>query len=166
VKEIFMTSKEKAKLLFKQEQPSGSQSSIPEYELRALAERTKTARLRELRLAREAQLASGPEETSVVTEKLTLLKSQNNQDAGSLQRGGQRHFLHVCASCRETNFADQSFPRIIQSRLAPEVILAGGLDHPGAKPGLPGRLDRGTAPFLPTQPNVVLTIAGLLDLPR
>ncbi len=57
-----MTSKEKAELLFKQEQLSDSRSSIPEYEQRALAERTKTARLRELRLARKAELASRSEE--------------------------------------------------------------------------------------------------------
>jgi hypothetical protein len=60
VKEIFMASKEKAERLFKQVQLSGDQSSIPEYEQRALAERTKTARLRELRLARDAELASRP----------------------------------------------------------------------------------------------------------
>jgi hypothetical protein len=70
-----MASKEKAELLFKQKQLSGGQSSIPEYEQRALAERTKTAGLRELRLAREAELASRPEETGVVTEKLKQLKS-------------------------------------------------------------------------------------------
>jgi hypothetical protein len=70
-----MTSKEKAELLFKQEQLSGGRRSIPEYEQRALAERTKTAGLRELRLAREADLASRPEETGDVTEKLTRLKS-------------------------------------------------------------------------------------------
>ncbi len=64
VKEIFMTSKEKAELLFRQEQLSDSRSSIPEYEQRALAERTKTARLRELRLAREAELASRSERAS------------------------------------------------------------------------------------------------------
>lgn len=50
-----MTSKEKAELLFKQERLSGGQSSIPAYEQHALAERTKTAKLRALRLAREAQ---------------------------------------------------------------------------------------------------------------
>jgi hypothetical protein len=75
VKEIFMASKEKAELLFKQAQLSGDQRSIPEYEQCALAGRTKTARLRELRLAREAELASRPEETSVVKEKLTQIKS-------------------------------------------------------------------------------------------
>jgi hypothetical protein len=53
-----MTSKEKAELLFKQEPLSGSRNSIPEYEQRARAERTKTARLRVLRLAREAELAN------------------------------------------------------------------------------------------------------------
>jgi hypothetical protein len=71
-REILMTSKEKAELLFKQEQLSGGPSSIPEYEQRALAERTKIARLRALRLARDAELASRPEETA---EKLKQLKS-------------------------------------------------------------------------------------------
>jgi hypothetical protein len=84
VKEIFMASKEKAELLFKQAPPSGQQSSIPEYEQRALAERTKTARLRDLRLAREAELTSRPEETSVVTEKLTQINPQR-------LRGGTGH---------------------------------------------------------------------------
>jgi hypothetical protein len=63
-----MTSKEKAELLFKQKQLSGGRNSIPAYEQRALAERTKTAKLRALRLAREAELASRPGETSVATE--------------------------------------------------------------------------------------------------
>jgi hypothetical protein len=48
-----MTSKEEAELLFKQEP-----LSIPEYEQRARAERTKIAELRTLRLAREATLAA------------------------------------------------------------------------------------------------------------
>jgi hypothetical protein len=52
-----MTSKEKAELLFKQERLSGGPSSIPEYEQRARVERTKIAKLRVLRLAREAELA-------------------------------------------------------------------------------------------------------------
>lgn len=80
-----MTSKEKAELLFKQEQLSGGQNSIPEYEQRALAERTKTAKLRALRLARKSELASRPGETSVVTEKLTQLKSPktSRRHAGS-----------------------------------------------------------------------------------
>jgi hypothetical protein len=88
VKEIFMASKEKAELLFKRAQLSGDRRSIPEYEQRALAERTKTARLRELRLAREAELASRPEETGVVTEKLTQLKSSktSRRHAGFRQR--------------------------------------------------------------------------------
>jgi hypothetical protein len=83
-----MTSKEKAELLFRQEQLSGGRSSIPEYEQRALAERSKTAKLRELRLAREAELASRPGETSVVTEKLTQLKSPktSRRHAGIRQR--------------------------------------------------------------------------------
>jgi hypothetical protein len=70
-----MTSKEKAELLFKQEPLSSGRSSIPEYERHACAERTKTARLRELRLARDAESASRPEETGVVAEKLTLHKT-------------------------------------------------------------------------------------------
>jgi hypothetical protein len=52
-----MTSKEEAELLFKQEPRSGGQRSIPEYEQRARAERTKITKLRVLRLAREAALA-------------------------------------------------------------------------------------------------------------
>jgi hypothetical protein len=64
--EIFMASKEKAELLFKQEQLPGGRSSIPEYEQRARAERTKIAKLRVLRLTREAALA---------TEKRTPQKS-------------------------------------------------------------------------------------------
>jgi hypothetical protein len=72
----FMTSKEKAALFFKQEPLSGRRSSTPEYEQRAQAERTKAAMLRALRLARDAELASRPEETGVVTEKLTKLKPQ------------------------------------------------------------------------------------------
>jgi len=71
-----MTSKEKAELLFKQEPGSGS--SIPEYEQRALAERAKTAKLRVLRLAREAELAFRSEETGVVTRKLTQVKSRKS----------------------------------------------------------------------------------------
>jgi hypothetical protein len=71
-----MTSKEKAELLFKQERLPGSGNSTPEYEQRACAERTKTARLRVLRLAHEAELASRPEET-VVTEKLTQIRPED-----------------------------------------------------------------------------------------
>jgi hypothetical protein len=84
-----MTSTEKAELLFKQERLSDSPSSIPEYEQRARAERTKTAKLRALRLAREAELASRPEETGVVTEKLTQRKSPKTlRHAGVRQRAG------------------------------------------------------------------------------
>jgi hypothetical protein len=54
--ESFMTSKDEAELLFKQQQLSGGPRSIPEYEQRALAERTKIAKLRVLRLPREAEL--------------------------------------------------------------------------------------------------------------
>jgi hypothetical protein len=71
-KEIFMTSKEKAGLLFKQKRLSGARSSIPEYEQRARAERTKIARLRVLRLAREAELAPKP---GGATEKPASLSS-------------------------------------------------------------------------------------------
>ena len=70
-----MTSKEEAELLFKQERLSGGRSSIPEYEQRARVERTKTARLRVLRLAREAALAPKSEETGGGTEKRTQQKS-------------------------------------------------------------------------------------------
>jgi hypothetical protein len=74
-KEIFMTSKEKAELLFKQERLSGGPSSIPEYEQRARVERTKIAKLRVLRLAREAELAPKPEETGDATAKPASLSS-------------------------------------------------------------------------------------------
>jgi hypothetical protein len=70
-----MTSKEKAELLFKQKQLSDGGSSIPEYEQRALAERTKTARLRELRLARDAELTPKREETPGALEKPTQQRS-------------------------------------------------------------------------------------------
>jgi hypothetical protein len=66
-----MTSKEKAERLFKKEQLSGGRRSIPEYEQHALAERTKTARLRELRLAREAELTPKRQETGGASEKPT-----------------------------------------------------------------------------------------------
>jgi hypothetical protein len=69
--EILMTSKKKAELVFKQD----GQSSIPEYEQRALAERAKTARLRMLRLAREAELAPKPGRTGGETEKLRQHRS-------------------------------------------------------------------------------------------
>jgi hypothetical protein len=68
-----VTSKEEAELLFKQEPLSGGAHSIPEYEQRARAERTKIARLRVLRLAREKALA---------TEKRTPQKSSR-----TLRRG-------------------------------------------------------------------------------
>jgi hypothetical protein len=63
-----MTSKKEAELLFKQEPLSGGPRSIPEYEQRARAERTKIAKLRMLRRAREAALA---------TEKRTPQKSSS-----------------------------------------------------------------------------------------
>ena len=65
----FMASKEKAELLFKQERLPGGGSPTPEYEQRARAERTKTARLRVLRLAREAELTPKPEETGGASKK-------------------------------------------------------------------------------------------------
>ena len=70
-----MTSKEKAELLFKQERLSGGPSSIPEYEQRAHAERTKTAMLRALRLAREAELAPSRKKRDGATAKLASLSS-------------------------------------------------------------------------------------------
>jgi hypothetical protein len=70
-----MTSKEKAELLFKQERLSGGPSSIPEYEQRARVERTKIAKLRVLRLAREAELAPKPQETGGATVKPASLTS-------------------------------------------------------------------------------------------
>jgi len=56
-KESVMNFKEEAELLFKHGRLSGGGSSIPEYEERARVERTKTASLRALRLARKAELA-------------------------------------------------------------------------------------------------------------
>lgn len=53
-----MTSREEAEGIFKQDPVSGGPRSIPEYEQRARLERTKTARLRVLRLARDAALAT------------------------------------------------------------------------------------------------------------
>jgi len=70
-----MTSKEEAERLFKQKRLSGRPSSIPEYEQRARVERTKTAKLRALRLAREAESASNPEETAGATEQRARQKS-------------------------------------------------------------------------------------------
>ena len=69
-----MTSKEEAELLFKQQPRSGGPRSIPEYEQRARAERTKIARLRVLRLAREAALAA---------EKRTSQKSSRTLRGGT-----------------------------------------------------------------------------------
>ena len=70
-----MTSKEEAERLFKQKRLSGRPSSIPEYEQRARVERTKTAKLRVLRLAREAESAPKPDETAGATEQRTQQKS-------------------------------------------------------------------------------------------
>jgi hypothetical protein len=69
-----MTSKEEAELFFKQEPRSGGPRPIPEYEQRARAERTKIAKLRVLRLAREAALA---------TEKRTPQKSSRTLRGGA-----------------------------------------------------------------------------------
>ncbi len=69
-----MTAKEKAELLFKQERLSGGGSSIPEYEQRARVERTKTAKLQLLRLARDAELTPKPVETGKASEKPTQKK--------------------------------------------------------------------------------------------
>jgi hypothetical protein len=65
----------KSRTPFNQKRLSGGRSLIPEYEQRARAERTKIAKLRVLRLAREAALA---------TEKRTPQKSS------STLRGGTR----------------------------------------------------------------------------
>jgi len=70
-----MTSKEKAELLFKSKRLSGGPRSIPEYEQRARAERTKIAELRKLRLAREAELAPKPLEMGGAAAKRTPQKS-------------------------------------------------------------------------------------------
>jgi hypothetical protein len=60
-----MTSKEEAELLFKQGPRSGGAGSIPEYEQRAHAERTKIAKLRMLRLAR-GSVSGGETDTAKV----------------------------------------------------------------------------------------------------
>src|SRR5258707_709749 len=69
-----LTSKEQAELLFKSKRLSGGPRSIPEYEQRARAERAKIAKLRVLRLAREAALA---------TEKRTPQKSSRTLRVGT-----------------------------------------------------------------------------------
>jgi hypothetical protein len=70
-----LTSKEKAELLFKQEPLSDTPSATPEYEQRARTERTKTARLRVLRLAHEAELTPKPEETRGASKEPIQQKS-------------------------------------------------------------------------------------------
>jgi hypothetical protein len=70
-----MNSKEEAELLFKHGRLSGGRSSLPEYEERARMERTKTAGLRALRLAREAELAPKPDDAGSATEKRAQQKS-------------------------------------------------------------------------------------------
>ncbi len=69
-----MTSREEAELLFKQEPRSRGPRAIPEYEQRARAERTKIAKLRVLRLAREAASA---------TQKRTPQKSSRTLRRGT-----------------------------------------------------------------------------------
>jgi hypothetical protein len=69
-----MTSKDEAERIFKRKRLSGP-SSIPEYEQRARVERTKTAKLRLLRLACEAKSAPKPEETAGATEQRRQQKS-------------------------------------------------------------------------------------------
>jgi hypothetical protein len=76
--ESFMTSKEEAELLFKQQQRSGGPRSIPEYEQRARAERTKIAKLRVLRLAREA--VSATEKRTQRKPSRTLRRSTRSEE--------------------------------------------------------------------------------------
>jgi hypothetical protein len=80
-----MTSREEAELLFKREPLSGSPRSIPEYEQRARAERTKIAKLRALRLAREAALATEnrtPQKSSRTLRVARAVKSTDNHVRG------------------------------------------------------------------------------------
>jgi hypothetical protein len=72
-----MTSKEEAELLFKQQPRSGGPRSIPEYEQRARAERTKIAKLRVLRLAREA--ASETEKHAPLKSSRTLRRDTRSE---------------------------------------------------------------------------------------
>ena len=83
-----MTSKEEAELLFKQEPLSGGPRSIPEYEQRARAERTKIAKLRVLRLAREAALA---------TEKRTPQSHQGLCGAARAVKSNDSHIARAAA---------------------------------------------------------------------
>jgi hypothetical protein len=76
--ESFMTSKEEAELLFKQQPRSGGPHSIPEYEQRARAERTKIAKLRVLRLAREAELT--PEKRTPRKPSRTLRRGTRSEE--------------------------------------------------------------------------------------
>jgi hypothetical protein len=61
-----MNSREKAELLFKRKQERSADGQIApiEYEQRARADREKTARLRALRLARDAKSLPNPDETA------------------------------------------------------------------------------------------------------
>jgi hypothetical protein len=68
-----MTSKEEAELFFKQEPRSGGPRSIPEYEQRARAERTKIAKLRVLRLSREAALVTESLDSTFRSERAAFL---------------------------------------------------------------------------------------------
>jgi hypothetical protein len=63
---IFMNSREKAELLFKRNHEKSADGQIApiEYEQRARADREKTARLRALRLARDAKSRPDPDETA------------------------------------------------------------------------------------------------------
>ncbi len=92
-----MTSKEEAELLFKQKPLSGGPRSIPEYEQRARAERTKIAKLRVLRLAREAELAPKPQETGGATEKRTPAKVPEDLAAARAVESSNTHTTRAAA---------------------------------------------------------------------
>ena len=64
------------------------------------------------------------------------------------------------------NLADQSLWRVIQLRVTIEFMLGSVPDHADAEPGLLRDSTIGPPCFLPTQPNLARTIAGLLDPPR
>jgi hypothetical protein len=83
-----MASREDAELLFKQEPRSGGPRSIPEYEESARAERTKLAKLRLLRLARE---------TSLAMEKRTPQKSSRTLRGGTRCKSSNTHIARAAA---------------------------------------------------------------------
>jgi hypothetical protein len=56
--------KEKAEHLFKPKQERSAQTATTEYEQRARVDREKTAKLRALRLARDAKSGPNPDETA------------------------------------------------------------------------------------------------------